>query len=129
MPRECQSRPVILLVEETEETRNLLEKMLKRDGYCVDLARDEDEAVVRASTRSPNLILMTLNIALTQLVATAKRIRDEASLAPRIVVIFCASTIPEGAEWEVQDHIYAIRPDNFNQLRYFLRQLHGKRSA
>ena len=124
MPLADESRPVILLVEDTEETRNLLEKMLKQDGYFVDLARHEEDAIIRARSRSPDLILISLDLRLEQLVATAQRIRDQANLAPKVaVVIFCVSTIPEGAECEVRDNIHATRPDNFDQLRYFLHQL------
>ena len=123
-----QSRPVILLVEDTEETRYLLGKMLTKGGCFVDLARDEEDAILRARSRSPDLILMSLNLELEQLVATAQRIRDQANLAPEVaVVIFCVSTIPEGSEWEIHDNIYATRPDNFDQLRYFLHQLLRKR--
>ena len=125
-----ESRPVILLIEDTEETRNLLEKMLKQDGYFVELARNEDDAILRARSRSPDLILMSLNFGLEQLVATAQRIRDQANLTPKVaVVIFGVSTISEGAEWEVHNNIYATWPDNFDQLRYFLHQLYRTRSA
>ena len=128
MPVEDESRPVILLVEDIEETRYLLEKMLRKDGYCVDLARDEEDAIRRARSQSPDLILMSLNAELEQLVATAQRIRDHANLTTEVaVVIFCVSTIPESAEWEIHDNIYATRPDNFDQLRHFLHQLLRKR--
>jgi two-component system nitrogen regulation response regulator GlnG len=128
MPVEDESCPVILLIEDVEETRYLLEKMLKKDGYCVDLARDEEDAIRTARSQSPDLILMSLNPELEQLVATAQRIRDYANLTTEVaVVIFCVSTIPESAEWEVHDNIYATRPDNFDQLRQFLHQLLRKR--
>jgi DNA-binding response OmpR family regulator len=128
MPPEDHSHPVVLFVEDTEEIRDLLAKMLKKDGYCVDLARNEEDAIWRARSRSPDLILMSLNLELEQLVATARRIRDQADLGSQVaVVIFCVPTMPEGAEWEIHDNVYAIRPDNFDQLRHFLHQLLHKR--
>lgn len=38
--------PRILIVEDVQETRDAIKQLLKRDGYNVDPARDEEEAVV-----------------------------------------------------------------------------------
>jgi CheY-like chemotaxis protein len=114
-------REIILVLEDIEETRYLLEEMLKGNGYYVDLARDEEDAIVRARSRPPDLILMSLGLEREQLVDTALRIRQEAALGPEIpVVIFCVPSIPEGAEIEVHKNIFVTRPDNFDQLREFL---------
>jgi DNA-binding response OmpR family regulator len=114
----------ILIVEDIEETRYLIEKLLRKDGYEVDLARDEEEAICRARSRLPNLILISLGFEREELVATAQRIRNGAALGQNIaVVIFCVPTIPEGYELEVNRNVYLTRPDNFDQLRAFLRRL------
>lgn len=116
--------PYILVVEDIEETRYLIKKMLIKDGYEVDLARDEEEAICRASSRLPSLILISLGFEREDLVATAQRIRSGAALDQDIpVVIFCVPTIPEGSELEVNRNVYLTRPDNFDQLRAFLRRL------
>ena len=39
----------ILIVEDVQETRDSIRELLTRDGYCVDPARDEEEAVDRVS--------------------------------------------------------------------------------
>jgi hypothetical protein len=39
------------------------------------------------------------------------------------VVIFCIASVNEGEEIDLGRNIYATRPDNFNQLRSFLRRL------
>ena len=123
-----QPRPIILLLEDVEETRHLLEIMLEEDGYDAELARDEEDAILRARSRSPDLILMALDLEPEQLVTTAQRIRDQATLAQDVaVVIFCVSTIPQGAEREIHKNVYVTRPDNFDQLRDFLRWLLRKR--
>src|SRR4029077_1165430 len=121
-------REIILVLEDIEETRYLLEGMLKGNGYHVDLARDEEDAIVRARSRSPDLILMSLGLEREKLVDTALRIRQEAALGPEVpIVIFCVPSIPEGAEIEVHKNIYVTRPDNFDQLREFLRRLLHRR--
>jgi DNA-binding response OmpR family regulator len=124
MTSESRRPQTILILEDIEETRYLIEKMLTKSGYDVDLARDEEDAICRARSRSPDLILISLGLEREELVATAQRIRNRAALGQDIaVVIFCVPTIPEGAEMEVNENVYVTRPDNFDQLRDLLRRL------
>ena len=48
--------PLILVVQDVEETRDGLEKLLTGDGYRVEVARAEDDAVVRAQRTPPDLL-------------------------------------------------------------------------
>lgn len=124
MTAQDQQRRVILVLDDIEETRYLIEKMLKVNGYDVALARNEEDAISEALSQSPSLILMSLGLEPEQLLATARRIRQQAALSENVaIVIFCASTIPEGAEMEVHKNVYVTRPDNFNQLRGFLHRV------
>jgi CheY-like chemotaxis protein len=98
--------------------------MLKGNGYRVTLARNEEDAIMRARLQSPDLILMSLGLGPELLLETAHRIRQEATLSQDVaIVIFCVPTIPEGAEMEVSKNVYLTRPDNFNQLRGLLHRL------
>jgi CheY-like chemotaxis protein len=127
---EYRQRQIILVLEDIEETRYLIEKMLKGNGYCVALARTEEDAISRARFQYPDLILMSLGLVPEQLLATAHRIRQQAALGLDVaIVIFCVPTIPEGAEVEVDKNVYVTRPDNFNQLREFLHRLLCKGSS
>jgi two-component system, OmpR family, KDP operon response regulator KdpE len=124
MTSEHQQRQIILVLEDIEETAYLIEKMLKGNGYCVTLARTEEDAILRGRSQSPDLILMSLGLAPERLLATAHRIRQQAGLSQDVaMVIFCIPTIPEGAEMEVGKNVYVTRPDNFNQLRELLHRL------
>jgi CheY-like chemotaxis protein len=121
---EYSQRQIILVVEDIEETRDLIAKLLNGSGYCVDLARSEESAIQRAHYQSPDLILMSLDLDPRQLLAVAYRIRQQANLRRDVpIVIFCVPTIPEGAEIEVGDNIYMTRPDNFNQVRELIQRL------
>ncbi len=125
-----QERRVILVLDDIEETRYLIEKMLKANGYEVALARSEENAISEAVSQSPSLILMSLGLEPEQLLATARRIREQAALSENVaIVIFCVATIPEGAEMEVQKNVYVTRPDNFNQLRDFLYRVLGNQRS
>jgi CheY-like chemotaxis protein len=124
MSIKSQRRHVILVLNDIEETRYLIEKMLKRNGCRVELARDEKDAISRVRSQSPDVILMSLGLELDQLLATADRIRQECAFSQDVaVIIFCVPTIPEGAEIEVKKNVYVTRPDNFNQLRDLLHRL------
>jgi CheY-like chemotaxis protein len=124
MNEQREHRQVILVLDDIEETRHLTEKLLGNNDCCIVLARDEEDAISRARSKSPNLILMSLGLELEQLLATAQRIRQKAAFGEDVaIVIFCVPTIPEGAEVEVNKNVYVTRPDNFDQLRDFLHRL------
>ena len=57
MNNENNNTSIILVVEDVNETRDGIEKLLKADGYRVTLARDEKDAVESAQREPPNLIL------------------------------------------------------------------------
>ena len=114
----------MLVVADDEETRDGIEKLLVSDGYRVEPARSEDDAVERASRCCPDLILVTLDGPPATVVAAAVRIRRRAEIDASVpVVVFCVPTIEEGAEIALGRNVYVTRPDNFDQLRDFLGQL------
>jgi DNA-binding response OmpR family regulator len=116
--------PIVLVVEDVEETRDGIEALLKVDGYRVDPARDEGDAVRRARSQPPDLVLVSLGGSAVNVVATALRIRQRAELGLNVpVVIFSIQTVDEGAEVEIEQNVYVTRPDNFHQLRDFLCRL------
>jgi DNA-binding response OmpR family regulator len=118
--------PTILVLHDVEETRDGIEKLLKMDGYRVDSVRYEDDAVATALRRSPNLIMVNLAGLAGEVIAAARRIREGAQLSQDVpVVIFCSDAVDEGDEIDLGSNVYVIRPDNFNQLRSFLRGLLG----
>lgn len=124
MIEEQQQRQIILVLDDIEETAYLTKTMLQGNGYCVSVARTEDDAIARGRAQSPDLILMSLGLGSDRLLAAAHRIRRQAELRQGVaIVIFCAPTIPEGTVMEVSKNVYVARPDNFNQLRELLRHL------
>ena len=130
MTADPERQPVILVVEDVEETRDAIEQLLVADGYAVSTARNEEDAVLKAALRPPDLILMSLGFDDTQVAEIGRRIRQNSQLEERItIVIFCVTTLPEGAEAEVGHNIYMCRPDNFDQLRSLLNRLARREQA
>jgi CheY-like chemotaxis protein len=115
---------LILVVESTEETRDGIQRLLEADGYRVEPARSEQDALAKARHRPPALILISPGSAPAEVIAMAGRIRHRAELGGQVlVVIFCVASLAQGEERGMGDHIYLTRPDNFNQLRALLHRL------
>jgi DNA-binding response OmpR family regulator len=122
--RENAGTAVVLVADDVEETRDGIEKLLTADGYRVDPARSEDDAVDRARRQPPDLILVSLGGPPVEVIASAARIRYRAALNEGVpVVVFCIPVVDEGAEVAIGCNVYVTRPDNFDQLRAFLGRL------
>jgi CheY-like chemotaxis protein len=114
----------LLVLEDEEETAMLVEMMLRKDGYCVAVARSEEDAIAQACRRDPDLILVMIGGHPERVSIFPSRIREGPRAGGDIpIVFFCVTTVPEGAEIDVGKQVYLIRPDNFNQLREFLYRL------
>ena len=124
MYREDHTRLIILIVEDVAETRDGIERLLKADGYHVAVARDERDAIESARRERPNLILVSLAGLPSEVIATARRIREHSDLGHVVpVVIFCVENIDEGDDLAIGENVHVSRPDNFNQLRRLLARL------
>jgi CheY-like chemotaxis protein len=124
MNKEKSESLIILVVEDIEETRDGIERLLKADGYHVEAARDERDAVESAWRRRPDLILVSLGGPPRDVIAAARQIRAGAELGENVpVVLFCIEEVGEGDEVAIGQNVYVTRPDNFDQLRRFLARL------
>jgi CheY-like chemotaxis protein len=124
MYREDDKRLTILVVEDVAETRDGIENLLKADGYRVAVARDEQDAIESARRKRPDLILVSLAGLPSEVIGTARRIRERAEVGDQVpVVIFCVDSIDEGDEVAIGQNVHVSRPDNFNQLRRLLTRL------
>jgi two-component system response regulator MprA len=124
MYREDDTRLIILVVEDVAETRDGIEKLLKADGYRVAVARDERDAIESARRKRPDLILVSLAGLPSEVIVTARRIRERAEIGDQVpVVIFCVESIGEGDDVAIGQNVHVSRPDNFNQLRRLLTRL------
>jgi two-component system response regulator MprA len=124
MIREDDTSLAVLVVEDVTETRDGIEKLLKADGYRVAVARDERDAIASARLKHPDLILVSLAGFPSEVIATARRIRERAEVGEQVpVVVFCVEEIGEGEDLAIGHNVHVSRPDNFNQLRGLLTRL------
>jgi CheY-like chemotaxis protein len=117
-------RSVILIVEDVEETRHGIERLLTASGYQASTARDEEEAIQKARLHHPALILISMGLDAVRVLPVARRIRERAGLEEEVpVVVFCVASLNEGDEVAAGYNVYMTRPDNFDQLRALLSRL------
>jgi len=74
MPTE-QIEAKVLLVEDTEDNRYMMRRLLEMVGYTVVEARNGQEAVLLAEEESPELILMDLSLPIIDGLAATRLIR------------------------------------------------------
>ena len=116
--------PIILVVEDVQETREGIEKLLLVDGYRIALARDEQDGIESARQQRPDLILVSLAGLPREVILSARRIRESAAIGEDVpVVVFCIDDIAQGDEVAIGENVHLTRPDNFNQLRSLLARL------
>lgn len=114
----------ILVVEDIQETREGIERLLSVDGYRVNPAKDEQHGIESAKQQRPHLILVSLGGPLRDVLVSARRIREAAGIGDDVpVVIFCVDEIAEGDEVAIDENVHMTRPDNFDQLRKLLARL------
>jgi CheY-like chemotaxis protein len=118
----------ILFVEADDETRSVIKASLRRDGYRVVAALDEEDARERTNggRLRPDLILIDLDAPPYEVLDVARNIRRQAELPEQtpIVVISCEYP-PElvGRDMPVSATDYITYMDEENPLAGLLRRL------
>ena len=124
MDKKNDTNLMILVVEDVQETREGIERLLMVDGYRVALARDERDGIESARRQRPDLILVSLAGLPRDVIVSARRIRENAAIGEDVpVVVFCIDEIAQGDEVALGENLHITRPDNFNQLRSLLARL------
>ena len=80
----------VLLVEDTEDNRFMMRRLLEMTGYRVVEARNGEEAVTVAQTELPDLILMDLSLPIIDGLAATRLIREIPALKKTPIVTVSA---------------------------------------
>ena len=125
MQKKAADPPTVLLVEDTEDNRFMMRRLLEMSGYRVVEAMNGEEAVKLAQAESPQLILMDLSLPVIDGLAATRLIRKVPALeATPIIAVSAHDTADFQAEAvEAGCNSYVTKPIDFNQLELLIQQL------
>ena len=115
----------VLLVEDTEDNRFMMRRLLEMAGYRVIEAMNGEEAVKLARTESPHLILMDLSLPVIDGLAATRLIRKLPKLGS-IPIIAVSAHDTSDFQSEAIDagcNSYVTKPIDFNELEELIAQL------
>jgi CheY-like chemotaxis protein len=115
----------VLLVEDTEDNRMMMRRLLELSGYQVSEAVNGLEAVILAERETPNIILMDLSLPIVDGLAATRQIRQLPNLAtvPIIAVSahdtadFHAEALAAGCD------AYITKPVDYTELEDLISDL------
>ena len=125
MKKKASEPPTVLLVEDTEDNRFMMRRLLEMSGFRVVEAMNGEEAVKLARAESPQLILMDLSLPVIDGLAATRLIRKVPTLkATPIIAVSAHDTSDFQAEAvEAGCNSYVTKPIDFNELELLIQQL------
>ena len=87
--------PLVLVVEDHEDTRVLLRTMLEMRGYRVAEAEDGEEGVRLARRLRPHVVIMDATLPRLDGLAATRRIRSDSTLARVPIVFLSGHALPD----------------------------------
>ena len=125
MKKKAADPPTLLLVEDTEDNRFMMRRLLEMSGYRVVEAMNGEEAVKLARAESPQLILMDLSLPVIDGLAATRLIRKVPALeATPIIAVSAHDTSDFQAEAvEAGCNSYVTKPIDFTELEQLINQL------
>lgn len=125
MKKKAADPPTVLLVEDTEDNRFMMRRLLEMSGYRVVEAMNGEEAVKVARAETPQLILMDLSLPVIDGLAATRLIRKVPALeATPIIAVSAHDTSDFQAEAvEAGCNSYVTKPIDFTELEQLISQL------
>lgn len=119
------SRPVVLVVEDFEDNRFMMRRLLEMSGYRVVEAVNGNQAVERAVSDRPDIILMDLSLPQLDGLAATRRIRSQDGMRKVPIVAVSAH---DSADFHAEAlaagcNEYVTKPIDFDQLVQLLGRL------
>ena len=117
--------PTVLVVEDTEDNRQMMRRLLEFSGFRVVEAINGKEAVQIAANEQPELILMDLSLPLIDGLAATREIRTHRGLdAIPIIAVSAHDTADFHSEALAAGcDAYVTKPINYSELEELINQL------
>lgn len=118
----------VLLVEDTEDNRFMMRRLLEMSGYRVVEATNGEEAVRLAGSEQPDLILMDLSLPVIDGLAATRAIRklDGVGKVPIVAVSAHDTSDFQAEAFAAGCDSYITKPIDFSQLEVLIARLLGK---
>jgi len=115
---------LFLVVEDFEDSRFMMRRLLEMAGYKVLEASDGEQAVQMAVESRPSLILMDLSLPKLDGLAATRQIRQKKGLKRVPILAVSAHDSPESRTeaLEAGCNEYVTKPIDFDQLHALLRR-------
>ena len=115
----------VLLVEDTEDNRFMMRRLLEMAGYHVVEAMNGEEAVKLAKSVSPHLILMDLSLPVIDGLAATRLIRKlpHCESTPIIAVSAHDTSDFQSEAIDAGCNSYVTKPIDFNELEELIAKL------
>jgi CheY-like chemotaxis protein len=127
-------KKLFLLVEDFEDSRFMMRRLLEMAGYAVIEASDGEQAVALAISEQPELILMDLSLPKLDGLAATRQIRQYKEARNTPIVAISAHDSPESRTEALAAGCdeYVTKPIDFDQLGEVLKHFlsadrHGNR--
>jgi CheY-like chemotaxis protein len=125
MEEKSEARPTVLVVEDFEDNRFMMRRLLEMSGYRVVEAVNGQQAVELAGDESPDVILMDLSLPMLDGLAATRKIREQDGQA-RVPII--AVSAHDSADFHAEAlaagcNEYVTKPIDFDQLIHLLDRL------
>ena len=121
-----QTKPLtVLLVEDTEDNRFMMRRLLEMTGYRVVEAMNGEEAVKLAQAETPQLILMDLSLPVIDGLAATRLIRKLPHFERTPIIAVSAHDTSDFQSEALQAgcNRYITKPIDFNELEELITQL------
>ena len=125
MDEKKESRLTVLVVEDFEDNRFMMRRLLEMSGYRVVEAVNGQQAVETARREHPDIILMDLSLPMLDGLAATRRIRahDGLSKVPIVAVSAHDSADFHAEALAAGCNEYVTKPIDFDQLVQLLNRL------
>ena len=123
--KEQPQQPTVLLVEDTEDNRFMMRRLLEMTGYRVVEATNGEEAVKLAEAELPQLILMDLSLPVIDGLAATRLIRKIPDFAATPIIAVSAHDTSDFQSEAIDAgcNSYVTKPIDFNELEELIARL------
>jgi DNA-binding response OmpR family regulator len=117
----------ILIVEDNQDTRELLHFYFTNAGYSVPTAIDGQEGLYMAKTENPDLIISDVSMPNINGIEMVRQIRADSTIAHIPIIMFTAiDSSMEGILSKAGANIVLRKPFDFDELQKVARSLLGQ---